>query len=319
MLHPTVESALSIDSEVADQPGAVILGREHRSSPAFQALQAPLPVLPGYTVSWQADRHAFGRDLRRAGALLQGRYGISHACLKPSDGGNGGRITPGIELDNAGRLEVLAANAWKLGGDQVLEAQVTYFERVVGGERVLTTPSAHVRSGELLDGLTLQFMRGTSWKGNVFFGPADWESLGLDKRVYSALRTTMAGLHRRLGLLHCGIDFAVGTVGGVFGDTVMAAVQDINPKVTGALFLREFMARHPAIGAGAATRVLSPEAAESAERIRELVSEFSTAQWPCEEVAVVPGRWAMIATSAATSVSAGAQALAIERMLAAPR
>ena len=85
----------------------------------------------------------------------------------------------------------------------------------------------------------------------------------------------MTELHQRLGLLHCGIDFAVGTVGGVFGDTVMAAVQDINPKVTGALFLREFMARHPEIGVGAATRVLSPEATESAESIRSLVSEFS--------------------------------------------
>ena len=317
MLHPTVESALSIDSKVADQPGAVILEHEHRISPAFRALHVPIPVLPGYTVSWQADRHAFGRDLLRAGALLQGRYGLSHACLKPSDGGNGGRITPGIELDDVRRLEVLAANAWKLGGDQVLEAHVTYFDRVVGGERVLTTPSAHVRSGELLDGLTLQFMRGTSWKGNVFVGPADWQSLGLDISVYSGIRTTMAHLQHRLGLLHGGIDFAVGTVGGVFGDTVMAAVQDVNPKVTGALFLREFMARHPAIGGGAATRVLSPEATESAERIRDLVAEFSTAQQPCEEVAVVPGRWAMIATSAPTSLSAGAQALAMERMLAA--
>jgi len=99
----------------------------------------------------------------------------------------------------------------------------------------------------------------------------------------------------------------------------MAAVQDINPKVTGALFLREFMARHPAVGAGAATRVLSPDATESAERIRELVSEYSTAQHPCEEVGVVPGRWAMIATSAPTSLSAGAKALAMERVLAASR
>src|ERR1700744_4202857 len=129
----------------------------------------------------------------------------------------------------------------------------------------------------------------------------------------------MPALHRRLGLLHGGIDFAVGTVGGVFGDTVMAAVQDINPKVTGALFLREFMARHPEIGAGAATRVLSPDATESAERIRQLVSECSSAEHPCEEVAVVPGRWAMVATSAATSLAAGAQALIMERTLAAAR
>jgi hypothetical protein len=316
MLHPTVASALRIDSQVAGQPGAVILEREHRSSPAFQALHASLPVLPGYTVTWQPDRHAFGRELLRAATLLQSRYRLTRACLKPSDGANGGRITPGIELGSTGSLDELGAKAWKLGGDQVLEAHVTYFETEVGGEPVLTTPSAHVRSGELLDGLTLQFMRGTSWKGNVFVGRADWKSLRLKENVYSGLRTTMAGLHQRLGLLHCGIDFAVGTVGGVFGDTVVAAVQDINPKVTGALFLREFMARHPSIGAGAATRVLSPDATESADRIRELVSEYSTPQHPCEEVAVVPGRWAMIATSAATSLSAGATALAIERLLA---
>ncbi len=318
MLHPTVQAALNLE-DVDGQPGPVILEREHRASEAFTALRAPIPVLPGYAVPWRENCDDFCADLRRAGALLRNRYGLTHACLKPSDGGNGGRITPGVDLNDTARLDELASSAWKLGGDQVLEAHVTYFEREVGGERVLTTPSAHVRSGELLDGLTLQFMRGTSWKGNIFVGPQDWDRLGLDTGVYTALRATMTDLHQRLGLLHCGIDFAVGTVGGVFGDTVVAAVQDINPKVTGALFLREFMARHPEIGAGAATRVLSPDATGSAERIRELVSQSSTAELPCEEVAVVPGCWAMIATSAATSLTAGARALTMERDLAAAR
>jgi hypothetical protein len=125
----------------------------------------------------------------------------------------------------------------------------------------------------------------------------------------------MADLTRRLRLLHCGVDFAIGTLGGKFGDSVVAAVQDINPKVTGALFLREFMARYPAIGVGAATRVLVPDATASAEKIRSLLSEFSRAEQPCEEIAVVPGRWAMIATSGQTSALAGAQALTLERML----
>ena len=318
MLHPTVEAALSL-VDVDGQPGPAVLEREHRVCEAFAALQSPIPVLPGYAVLWRENRDEFCADLLRAGALLRNRYGLTRACLKPSDGGNGGRITPGIDLGDTSRLHELAAAAWKLGGDQVLEAHVTYFEREVGGERVMTTPSAHVRSGELLDGLTLQFMRGTSWKGNIFVSREDWERLALDGTVYTALRATMTDLHQRLGLLHCGIDFAVGTVGGVFGDSVLAAVQDINPKVTGALFLREFMARHPEIGAGAATRVLSPDATGSAERIRALVSESSTAQQPCEEVGVVPGRWAMIATSAATSLTAGAQALTMERTLVAAR
>jgi hypothetical protein len=315
MLHPTVEAALGLNGEVTDRSAADTLAQEHRVSEAFQALRTAIPVVPGYAVPWQENRCDFTRDAVRAGTLLQERYGLSHACLKPSDGGNGGRIVPSIELDGTRRLEEIATNAWKLGGDQVLEAHVTYFERQIGGEQVLTTPSAHVRSGELLDGLTLQFMRGTSWKGNIFVGAADWQGLGLDKGIYTGLRKTMTDLHERLGLLHCGIDFAVGTVGGKFGDTIVAAVQDINPKVTGALFLREFMARYPEIGEGAATRVLVPEATASAEKIRSLVSKFSTAEQPCEEIAVVPGRWAMIATAGPTSLSAGAQTLTLERML----
>ena len=147
-------------------------------------------------------------------------------------------------------------------------------------------------------------------------GAADWEALGLEKAVYSGLRAAFTDLTQRLGLLHCGVDFAVGTLGGKFGNAVVAAVPDINPKVTGALFLREFMARYPAIGVGAATRVLIPEATASAAKIRELLSQFSTAEQPCEEIAIVPGRWAMITTSGQTSVSAAAQALTLERMLA---
>ncbi|BBX47748.1 hypothetical protein GCM10009641_19460 [Mycobacterium cookii] len=315
MLHPTVESALSLD--LTDEPGAVILEREHQVSEAFLALGSALPVLPGYTVPWLPNRCDFTREFLCAATLLHERYELTHACLKPSDGGNGGRIVPDIELNDSRRLEALSTAAWKLGGDQVLEAHVTYLQRNVGGEPVLTTPSAHVRSGELLDGLTLQFMRGTSWKGNMFIGAADWAGLGLDPNLYTSMRATMNDLHQRLGLLHCGVDFAVGTLGGKFGGTVVAAVQDINPKVTGALFLREFMARHPAVGVGAATRVLVPEATASAENIRSLLSKFSTAEQPCEEIAVVPGRWAMVATSGQTSMTAGAQALTLERMLAA--
>jgi hypothetical protein len=316
MLHPTVESALRLNGQVANQTGSLILEQEHRASEAFQVLRTALPVIPGYTVAWQENRCDFSHDLVRASMLLKERYGLSHGCLKPSDGGNGGRIVANIELDDTRGLEDLATKAWNLGGDQVLEAHVSYLERHVGGEQVLTTPSAHLWSGKLLDGLTLQFMRGTAWKGNIFVGAADWEALGLEKAVYTKLRKTMSGLTRRLGLLHCGVDFAIGTLGGKFGNAVVAAVQDINPKVTGALFLREFMARYPAVGVGAATRVLVPDATTSADKIRSLLSKFSTGEQPCEEIAVVPGRWAMIATSGPTSVLAGAQALTLERMLA---
>lgn len=319
MLHPTVRAALELHREVSGRPAAAILDCEQRASPAFELLGFALPVVPGYTVTWQPDRGAFTRDMLRAAALLRQRYGLTHGCLKPSDGGNGGRITPGVELSDSGRWQMLADSAWLAGGDQVVEAHVTYFQREVGGESVLTTPSAHVRAGELLDGLTLQFMTGTSWKGNIFLDEKSWYGLGLAAEVYGSLRATMTELHRRLGLLHCGIDFAVGTVGGIFGESVLAAVQDINPKMTGAVFLREFMARHPEAGLGAVTRVLRPEATRSAARIHDVVDASAGAGRHCEVVGVVPGRWAMIAASAETAQDAAAHALSIDRALASSR
>ena len=59
MLHPTVESALGLDSGPTDRPGPVMLEQEHRASEAFQALRAALPVVPGYTVPWQANHCDF--------------------------------------------------------------------------------------------------------------------------------------------------------------------------------------------------------------------------------------------------------------------
>ena len=319
MLHPTVEAALSLESQVAGQPGPVVLEHEHRASEAFKALQVPIPVLPGYAVTWQVDRGDFVRDLLRAGALLQDRYGLSRACLKPSDGGNGGRIVPNIELDDTRRLEELATAAWKLGGDQVLEAHVTYFEREVGGERVLdhavspralghATGRSHsaVHARHVVEGQHLCQRRGLGEPGSgrePLHRAAKHDDRAPSTTGFAALRYRLRHRHRGRRLRR----HRRGRRAGHQSESHRA------------LFLREFMARHPEIGVGAATRVLSPEATESAENIRSLVSEFCTAEQPCEEVAVVPGRWAMIATAGPTSVSAGAQALTLERMLATSR
>ncbi len=40
MLHPTVESALSLDLSQVEEPGAVILEQEHLASEAFNALRS---------------------------------------------------------------------------------------------------------------------------------------------------------------------------------------------------------------------------------------------------------------------------------------
>ena len=190
MLHPTVESALCLNGNVANQTGPVILEQEHRASEAFQALGAALPVIPGYTVPWQENRCDFNRDFLRAGTLLKERYGLSHCLPETVRRRKWGPHHPfNIELDGTRRLEELATNAWKMGGDQVLEAHVSYFERQIGGEQVLTTPSAHVRSGKLLDGLTLQFMRGTVVERQYLCGRRRLGGAGTGKeRVHTAAK-----------------------------------------------------------------------------------------------------------------------------------
>ena len=107
MLHPTVESALRLDGQVHDQAPPLILDHEHRASEAFQALRTALPVIPGYAVPWQENRCDFSRDLVRASTLLKERYGLTRGCLKPSEGGNGGRIVANIDAHKAIRQELL--------------------------------------------------------------------------------------------------------------------------------------------------------------------------------------------------------------------
>ena len=134
MLHPTVDAALALESQVDGLPGPVILEHEHRASEAFEALQAPIPVLPGYAIAWREDREGFSREMLRAGALLQSRYGLTHACLKPSDGGNGGRITPGIELDDTARLRAACGQRLEAGRRSGSRSARNLF-RKAGGRR----------------------------------------------------------------------------------------------------------------------------------------------------------------------------------------
>jgi hypothetical protein len=317
VLHPTVDAALGLDVQGSLAPRDV-LKLEHKLSVAFQDLAVPLPVLPGYTVPRRDGHDTFCRDLLRAGALLAERYGLSQVCLKPSEGGDGGRIVPGIDLGDRSRLENLASWAWTSGGDQVVQAHVDYLQKDVGGSRVPVAPSAHLAGGVVLDGLTLQFMRGTSWKGNIYVDIDGWRALGLDHSAYVEMRSVMVALTGRLcnrGLVQAGVDFAVGTLGGRFGDDVVVAVQDINAKLTGATFLREFMARQPTAWVGAATRVFRPHPNATPAALHQRLSTISTAENTCEIISVVPGRWGMLAATAQTSAGAGETALALERTL----
>lgn len=319
VLHPTVEAALARDSECRGLDARRLLEIEHRSSEAFRTLHQPIPVTPGYTIPACSRRETFVAGLLRAGELLRARHGLSRGCLKPSEGGDGARIVPGIDLEDRTRLEQLAASGWALGGDYLLEAHVDYLGLDIDDERLYTTPSTHLSAGRLLDDLTLQFMRGASWKGNVYVDETGWCSLGLDPVDHARVRSVAASLGdrlRRRGLIRAGFDFAVGRVGGSFGDSVIVAVQDINIKMTGAMFLREFMERHRTSDPlDAATRVFLPRFGATCRAVEARLAAWAGSDRVHELIAVVPGRWGMLATTGASPAEAVAQALSLERRL----
>ncbi len=318
LLHPTVELACALETACKGADSRQILDLEAGASEACALLGQPLPVLPGYVIETQPEREAFVAELLCAGELLQRRHGLSRACLKPSEGGDGGRIVPGIPIADHTQIEALGRRAWAQGGHWVLEAHVDFLALDLGGERVLTTPSAHVQEGAQLDGLTLQFMRGTSWKGNVFVDASGWRELGLATESYARVVATMAKFHRALshrGLCRVGIDFAIGHLTDTPTGPPVIAVQDINVKLTGAAFLREFMARHGQQAEQAATRVFCPQIGVTPRRLRERLNELAGSNSDHDLIAVVPGRWGMLASAGACPGDAANRVLALEREL----
>jgi hypothetical protein len=298
-LHPTVEDADSLGL-VAKDPFETLTA-ESRLSPLARRLDIECPVLPGYTINSSAEEPVVIGRFLRAASLLTHRYGIDTGCLKPSKGGAGARIIRGVRLGDEAELRKLATAAWRTGEDYILEAHVDYTKVVLGGQTLTVAPSGHIRYGHVADGLTLQITNGTSWQGNVYFDEATCETAGLSKDRYRAIRTNLELLHsaftgRRLDLVTAGFDFAVGVVGGLFGDRKLIALQDPNMSSHGAEYLRlfrdEVAERHgPAY---AATRVVIPRvpltdlcAADTVEARRTF-----------KVLSSVPGRWGMIAAAA---------------------
>src|SRR6266536_360724 len=288
-LHPTVESALTLDPGTLDPPE--LLAAETALSPLSPRLGLRIAVIPGYTVAANGPDEAVVTDRFLAAArLLTDRYQLRHGCLKPSEGGAGARILPWVPLHDEAELRRLAALTWRARQVYVLEAQVDYVRRQVGGRTVILAPSGHVRYGHVADGLTLQLTSGTSWQGNIYLDEATCGTLGLAAGQCRAMLQTVHDLHdaftrHGLGLVTAGVDFAVGRVGGAVGDDVLTAAQDPNLSSHGAEYLRR-----------------SLEAATTPGRRFKVISS-------------VPGRWGMIAAAAESLVAAAEEVLACEKAL----
>ena len=103
------------------------------------------------------------------------------------------------------------------------------------------------------------------------------------------------------GLVLAGIDFAIATVGGAFGDQVLLGVQDLNVSFTGAECLRVFLEKarktHQERGRYGLTRVYRPLDGADHDAFLKVTAASSSEAVRCDTIASIPGHWAMVGMS----------------------
>lgn len=301
-LHPTAEDASELTCDRAS-PDAT-LEAESALSPLTRRLGVRCTTVPGYSVDGRTTSFSVVESrLAMAADLLRQRYGVTHGCLKPSEGGAGARIVTGIDLSDSAQLREMAGRVHAAGEEFIVEAQVTYLRHEVGGQQLMLSPSVHIRHGHLTPGMTLQITNGTSWQGNVYFDERVCTSVGISPDQYRAIRADLEALHRgfsqaQLSVVTAGFDFAVGRIGGTFGDKVLVALQDPNLSSHGAEYLRLFIDQVTAEGGPGygATKVINPVASlvELTKGVRRCSGDWARV------ISAIPGRWGMLAVAADT-------------------
>ncbi len=309
VLFPTVKSAVQLKSIIKGLSPYQILEEEAKHSLLRQRLGCKFPVLPGYTIVRTDNSLAvFTKQLLNAAMLLQKRYGLTLGCLKAADSGDGARITPGIDLDDTQNLEVLAKDAYRHGDDYILEPHIYYDEVEKNSEKLKANPSAHIRWGEVAPGLTLQFMEGTSWKGNIYLDKHNATDFGVSKKHYHEILDCMNGFrsafhNNHLGLTMAGLDFAIGRIGGHFGEETLIGVQDPNISFNGAECLRVFLEKirkqaglQETESLYGATRIFKPSKECTLPVLNQAI-KTNHAEVYTDTIATIPSRWAMIAVA----------------------
>jgi hypothetical protein len=316
-LYPTVRAALALSELLRDRSPREMLAIESRSSSLYQELGLTMPVLPGYTIDRTGtDIDAFTEQTIQAAQLLQQRYALQRGCLKASESGDGARIVTDVDLSAESALADLARAAYRHGDDYILEAHVEYLSVNVGGQVLKTTPSAHIRWGQVAAGLTLQITEGTSWKGNIYIDEETADSFGVSPAHYRIITATMqeflqAFQSQNLGLAIAGIDFAICRIGGVFEDDVFVAAQDPNISFNGAECLRVFAEKVRGQYSGTAdaplyatTRVIRPSLECTLPVLRQITDAATEGGTYASAIASIPGRWGMIAIAERTPEAA---------------
>ncbi|WP_162793837.1 hypothetical protein [Streptomyces paludis] len=311
-IHPFVEDAESLSA--TGMPPDELLAAEQRLGEGYRRVGMAIPVLPGYTMARpDAPAERFVEEAVRAAALLRRRYGLTHAFLKPSQSGSGARIVGPIGLQDLALLREAAADAHQYGDDYLLEAAVDYVTVPGALTPCPVAPSGHIRNGEIAPGLTLQILDRYSWEGNAYIDRPEWERCGLAVGLYDDMRRAMHDIHAAFrseasaadgshgGLVTGGVDFAVGRLGGVFGDRVLTGAIDFNFSSHGAELLRAFHERitadRPPAEHYTATRVYRPTATATLTDTRTAVLTALPSTARAEVVACVPNRWGMVAAT----------------------
>lgn len=329
VIYPSVQQALKLELKTTDFSPKELLKAEAQYSILHKELGILLPTLPGYVIE-RADKSSqeFIEQVLQAARLLHARYQLSHGCLKAANSGDGSRITPQILLTDADVLRLLAEQAYQYGDDYILEAQVTYLQTEVGGLQIKTTPSAHIRQGGLATGITLQFMEGTSWKGNVYLDAEHATAFDISSEHYQAIMEAMQALHEGFrkqisGLSIAGIDFAIGRVGGRFGDEVILGIQDPNISFNGAECLRVFLEKvngsltsQTSELLHGATLVVRPDTNYDLPEIRQILKKcFPETAHLLEVITAIPDCWGMIAAAGQTPTVAIERVAALRKVL----
>ncbi|MGI5170953.1 hypothetical protein ACQEU3_42045 [Spirillospora sp. CA-253888] len=310
-VHPTVAAARSMESP--DDDAESLLEREQSLSEARERLGLRLPVLPGYTVlRAEASPDAFVADVLAAAELLRTRYGLDRAALKPSEAGDGARIVGNLDLADSERLATEARAAYAHGDDYLLEAWVDFLTADLGDAALPVVPSGHFRNGCVADGITLQTLSGYAWSGNGYLDEPAWTDLALPAGIYRTIRASLEAVREAFlgppsvldgshqGLATGGIDFAVGRVGGRFGDRLLVGAIDFNLSSHGAEYLRTFLdiARRTGVtDRYATTRVFQPPATQTLAHMEAATASMTPPNGLLRAIACVPRRWGMVAAT----------------------
>lgn len=325
-IHPTPAAAAEVSAGSADP--MELLAAEQRQAAGYQRLGMSVPVLPGYLVTRGQDPAQFAAELARAADLLRERYHIRYGCLKPCEAGDGARIVPHVDLTDDEALARHAKEAHQHGDHYLLEAHVSYLKFQAGTSWFELAPSGHFRNGHVADGLTAQIMNGASWAGNALFDERTRGLLGISHAQYGQMVEAMHAVRDAFygdqsvaegcyqGLVTGGLDFAVGRVGGRFGDRVLVGVTDFNLSSHGAEYMRAFQDemrddQRPYV----ATRVYQPTAEATLDATSQVV-EREQGSRHSRTICCVPGRWAMVACAEADTITAAESTFRVVASLA---